>query len=231
MINVTLSQLAGILKGELIGADRTIDAVTTDTRKLTPGCLFVALKGERFDAHDFAATAKDGGAGALLPVYAIGGSFALLYAGARTAPLPANASADAVVAALLTLPTVADASVTRSPGATVAGFSWVISVLATAARNAGDGLGLLAVSAAGLVTVPPGGAVSAALDSRRETQEIVCAAPDAADGRATLRVLGAATVTLLDSDNEDEAPAQACWKDFLKKNKKPKVRGKKESWL
>ncbi len=66
MINVTLSQLAGILKGELIGADRTIDAVTTDTRKLTPGCLFVALKGERFDAHDFAATAKDGGAGALL---------------------------------------------------------------------------------------------------------------------------------------------------------------------
>jgi len=66
MINVTLSQLAGILKGELIGADRTIDAVTTDTRKLTPGCLFVALKGERFDAHDFAAAAKDGGAGALL---------------------------------------------------------------------------------------------------------------------------------------------------------------------
>lgn len=66
MISVNLSQLAGILKGELIGSDLTIDAVTTDTRKLTPGCLFVALKGERFDAHDFAATAKEGGAGALL---------------------------------------------------------------------------------------------------------------------------------------------------------------------
>ncbi|WP_318363861.1 UDP-N-acetylmuramoyl-tripeptide--D-alanyl-D-alanine ligase [Enterobacter sp.] len=66
MISVNLSQLAGILNGELIGSDLTIDAVTTDTRKLTPGCLFVALKGERFDAHDFAATAKEGGAGALL---------------------------------------------------------------------------------------------------------------------------------------------------------------------
>lgn len=66
MISVTLSQLAGILNGELHGQDLTVDAVTTDTRKLTPGCLFVALKGERFDAHDFADNAKAGGAGALL---------------------------------------------------------------------------------------------------------------------------------------------------------------------
>ncbi|MES0266563.1 UDP-N-acetylmuramoyl-tripeptide--D-alanyl-D-alanine ligase [Citrobacter sedlakii] len=66
MISVTLSQLAGILNGKLKGDDLTLDAVTTDTRKLTPGCLFVALKGERFDAHDFAAQAKEGGAGALL---------------------------------------------------------------------------------------------------------------------------------------------------------------------
>ncbi|QJT79119.1 UDP-N-acetylmuramoyl-tripeptide--D-alanyl-D-alanine ligase [Kosakonia sp. MUSA4] len=66
MISVTLSQLAGILHGELHGQDVTIDAVTSDTRKLTPGCLFVALKGERFDAHDFAEQAKAGGAGALL---------------------------------------------------------------------------------------------------------------------------------------------------------------------
>jgi len=66
MISVTLSQLADILQGELHGQDATIDAVTSDTRKLTPGCLFVALKGERFDAHDFAEQAKAGGAGALL---------------------------------------------------------------------------------------------------------------------------------------------------------------------
>ncbi len=66
MIRVTLSQLATILKGELHGSDLTLEAVTTDTRNVTPGCLFVALKGERFDAHDFADNAKAGGAGALL---------------------------------------------------------------------------------------------------------------------------------------------------------------------
>lgn len=66
MIRVALSQLAAVLSGELSGADLNIDAVTTDTRKVTPGCLFVALKGERFDAHDFVQQAKEGGAAALL---------------------------------------------------------------------------------------------------------------------------------------------------------------------
>jgi UDP-N-acetylmuramoyl-tripeptide--D-alanyl-D-alanine ligase len=36
--------------------------VCTDTRALKPGCLFVALKGERFDAHVFLAQARAGGA-------------------------------------------------------------------------------------------------------------------------------------------------------------------------
>ncbi len=38
------------------------EAVCTDTRALVPGCLFVALQGERFDAHDFVAQAAAGGA-------------------------------------------------------------------------------------------------------------------------------------------------------------------------
>lgn len=63
MISITLSQAAAVLQGELLGHDLTIDAVTTDTRKVTPGCLFVALKGERFDAHDFAQQAVENGAG------------------------------------------------------------------------------------------------------------------------------------------------------------------------
>ncbi|TLU66031.1 UDP-N-acetylmuramoyl-tripeptide--D-alanyl-D-alanine ligase [Enterobacter sp. MF024] len=66
MISVTLNQLAMILGADVSGDDLTFDAVTTDTRKITPGCLFVALKGERFDAHDFAEQAKAAGAGALL---------------------------------------------------------------------------------------------------------------------------------------------------------------------
>ncbi|SIT09444.1 UDP-N-acetylmuramoyl-tripeptide--D-alanyl-D-alanine ligase [Neptunomonas antarctica] len=40
--------------------------VTTDTRAISVGDLFVALKGERFDAHDFAEQAKAAGAVALV---------------------------------------------------------------------------------------------------------------------------------------------------------------------
>nr|VXZ88640.1 UDP-N-acetylmuramoyl-tripeptide--D-alanyl-D-alanine ligase [Klebsiella pneumoniae] len=45
MIRFTLSQLAAIAHGERQGSDVAIDEVTTDTRKVTAGCLFVALKG------------------------------------------------------------------------------------------------------------------------------------------------------------------------------------------
>ncbi|MTD41025.1 UDP-N-acetylmuramoyl-tripeptide--D-alanyl-D-alanine ligase [Erwinia sp. CPCC 100877] len=66
MISLSLSQMVQAVNGRLIGTDNVIDSVTTDTRKVTPGCLFVALKGERFDAHDFAAQALENGACALL---------------------------------------------------------------------------------------------------------------------------------------------------------------------
>ncbi|ANQ25409.1 UDP-N-acetylmuramoyl-tripeptide--D-alanyl-D-alanine ligase [Vibrio natriegens] len=66
MIKVTLSQLAEITHGELVGEDITIAAVSTDTRTIESGSLFVALVGERFDAHDFCQLAVDAGAGALL---------------------------------------------------------------------------------------------------------------------------------------------------------------------
>ena len=36
-------------------ADVDIDNISTDSRKITPTSLFIALKGERFDAHDFVA--------------------------------------------------------------------------------------------------------------------------------------------------------------------------------
>jgi UDP-N-acetylmuramoyl-tripeptide--D-alanyl-D-alanine ligase len=66
MIRVSLQTLADALNAELIGTDTQIDNVTTDTRQVTEGCLFVALKGEKFDAHDFAADAVKAGSGALL---------------------------------------------------------------------------------------------------------------------------------------------------------------------
>jgi len=66
MIPVSLTTLAEVSGGALHGSDLVLSDVTTDTRKVTPGCLFVALVGERFDAHDFAADAIASGAQALL---------------------------------------------------------------------------------------------------------------------------------------------------------------------
>ena len=34
-------------------AEVEIDNISTDSRKITQSSLFIALKGERFDAHDF----------------------------------------------------------------------------------------------------------------------------------------------------------------------------------
>ena len=39
----------------------TFPGLSTDTRDLPPGCLFLALRGERFDGHAFAAQAVAGG--------------------------------------------------------------------------------------------------------------------------------------------------------------------------
>lgn len=67
MIPLSLSWLAEASGGELRGADNDILAVSTDSRQPMPeGCLFVALSGERFDAHDFAGQAAAQGAAALL---------------------------------------------------------------------------------------------------------------------------------------------------------------------
>src|SRR3954471_8016875 len=58
-----LQQAAAWVHGRLVGDGKTIvQRVHTDTRTLQPGDLFVALKGERFDANDFIAQARDKGA-------------------------------------------------------------------------------------------------------------------------------------------------------------------------
>ncbi len=61
-----LSEAAGAIGGELRGEDRGFEAVSTDTRTLVAGALFVALKGERFDGHDFLDQAAAAGAAAAL---------------------------------------------------------------------------------------------------------------------------------------------------------------------
>lgn len=66
---MTLQQALQLLDGAatLVGDGRTrITRVHSDTRTLQPGDLFVALKGERFDAHDFLPQARAAGAAAVL---------------------------------------------------------------------------------------------------------------------------------------------------------------------
>ncbi|WP_313248135.1 UDP-N-acetylmuramoyl-tripeptide--D-alanyl-D-alanine ligase [Stenotrophomonas acidaminiphila] len=66
MKRTPLSLIAHWAGGELHGEDASIDAIGNDSRTLAPGSLYLALRGERFDGHDFAASAVDNGASALL---------------------------------------------------------------------------------------------------------------------------------------------------------------------
>jgi UDP-N-acetylmuramoyl-tripeptide--D-alanyl-D-alanine ligase len=65
---LTLQQAQSMLPGARLvgGGDATFERVHSDTRTLRPGDLFVALRGEKFDAHDFLAQAARAGAAAAL---------------------------------------------------------------------------------------------------------------------------------------------------------------------
>ncbi|MDM7322101.1 MAG: UDP-N-acetylmuramoyl-tripeptide--D-alanyl-D-alanine ligase [Gammaproteobacteria bacterium] len=67
MLKMTLAQMAQVVGGNLHGpAELTVRGLFTDTRKPESGALFVALRGPRFDAHAFLATAAEQGAAAAL---------------------------------------------------------------------------------------------------------------------------------------------------------------------
>lgn len=57
---------AAWVSGDGTALPEAVFGVTQDTRKLTPGCLYVALRGDRFDGHDFVGQALAGGAAAAL---------------------------------------------------------------------------------------------------------------------------------------------------------------------
>jgi UDP-N-acetylmuramoyl-tripeptide--D-alanyl-D-alanine ligase len=79
MIAMTLAQVAAVIGVDVpAGLDRAalsvpVRSVEFDTRRVRPGALFVALRGDRVDGHDFAAEAAAAGAVAVL--------------GSRTAPI------------------------------------------------------------------------------------------------------------------------------------------------
>lgn len=62
----TLDEVASACGGRVISAGGPVCGVSTDTRSVRPGNLFVALRGESFDAHRFLGPAVSSGAAALL---------------------------------------------------------------------------------------------------------------------------------------------------------------------
>jgi UDP-N-acetylmuramoyl-tripeptide--D-alanyl-D-alanine ligase len=64
---MSLAEAAAAMQGRLSGADAGFAGVSTDSRGIGAGELFVAIRGERFDGHDFLEMARSRGAvGALV---------------------------------------------------------------------------------------------------------------------------------------------------------------------
>ena len=108
MIPLTLGEVAAAVGGRLTGADPSVTvtgSVEVDSRRVGPGCLFVALPGERVDGHDYAEAALRAGAVAVLATRPVGGASVLVDDG---------------VAALGRL---ARALLDRLPGAAVVGLT------------------------------------------------------------------------------------------------------------
>jgi len=115
MIAMRLDEVAAATGGRLAGADPA--AVVTgpveyDSRKPTPGGLFVAFAGEKVDGHDFAAAAVAGGAVAVLGTRPVEGVPMVLVDDALTA------LAGLARAALSRLPDLCVIGLTGSSGKT-----------------------------------------------------------------------------------------------------------------
>ncbi|MGH8547567.1 MAG: UDP-N-acetylmuramoyl-tripeptide--D-alanyl-D-alanine ligase, partial [Methylococcales bacterium] len=65
-MKLSLSETTRIVKGRLAGADVSFSSVSIDTRSMRHGDLFIAIRGQTFDAHDFLETAANQGAAALM---------------------------------------------------------------------------------------------------------------------------------------------------------------------
>jgi len=67
MTGFSLATTASRLGCRMVGADVIFDRLATDSRTIESGALFVALRGDRFDGHEYvAAAAERGAAGAVV---------------------------------------------------------------------------------------------------------------------------------------------------------------------
>jgi UDP-N-acetylmuramoyl-tripeptide--D-alanyl-D-alanine ligase len=95
---VSISTIANWVEGEISrgNAAADIDAVCTDSRALKPGALFVALRGENFDGHNFIRQAAESGAAGAMVEEApadLPGDFAVIKVGDTLVALQRMAAA------------------------------------------------------------------------------------------------------------------------------------------
>lgn len=66
MKNLTPENIAKACGGTMVNCEnilgREVTAVTTDSRKITEGCLYIPMKGAKFNGHDFIPQVMEGGA-------------------------------------------------------------------------------------------------------------------------------------------------------------------------
>jgi UDP-N-acetylmuramoyl-tripeptide--D-alanyl-D-alanine ligase len=91
MTTRTLGGFARACGGRLAGADRPYTGVSTDTRALRAGELFVALKGPRFDGHEFIGAAEQAGAAGAVVENALGSRLAQIVVSNSEAALASAA--------------------------------------------------------------------------------------------------------------------------------------------
>lgn len=65
-MKLTLEEIAKAVEGRLIGDNAVVTAVSTDTRTISNGALFIPLKGASFDGHKFIDVAVENGAVAVI---------------------------------------------------------------------------------------------------------------------------------------------------------------------
>jgi UDP-N-acetylmuramoyl-tripeptide--D-alanyl-D-alanine ligase len=162
VIDLTVAQVADIVGGELVGISADDAArvhitgtVEFDSRKVTPGGLFLALPGSRADGHDHAAVAVAAGAVAVLAARPVGVPAVVVKplgnvdTGASVLEHDTDGSGAAVLAALAKLASAVAAEL-------VAGGLTIVGITGSSGKTSTKDLIAAVLAPLGEVVAPPG---------------------------------------------------------------------------